>query len=323
MCLGDYRQLARNLKASPMFTEVLPLIVKPDEVELLLKLSEKEQTADELSKLLNLPREKVELSINSLFVKDFLTKKRDGDTRYSVKSFRSIVSRYLSEGKKDSLGEYVAALANYRMEEHVKDAKADIYPESKVLPIPQTIIEPVSVILPYETAIDILEKARSISIRDCECRMAYANCDKPIRTCIALNDLSDEFVERGVAEEISLEETKKILQIANEYGLVHQVIFADWLKGEVKELCSCCPCCCTYLRAYINYGVKHHIAKSGLTAEVERDKCSGCGICVGRCVFKARKLEDGKSVVVKENCFGCGLCTTTCPTGASRLVSRD
>jgi len=39
-----------------------------------------------------------------------------------------------------------------------------------------------------------------------------------------------------------------------------------------------------------------------------------------RCIFRARKLENGKSVVVEENCQGCGLCTTTCSTGASRLV---
>ena len=42
MCLDDYRQLAKALKTPPMFTDVLPLIVKPNEVELLLKLSERE-----------------------------------------------------------------------------------------------------------------------------------------------------------------------------------------------------------------------------------------------------------------------------------------
>jgi len=302
-----------------MFTDLLPLMVKPDEVELLLKMSEKELSITELSKLLKLPHATVKLQVNNLFIKGFLKKKKGKETHYSIKSFHSIVSRYLGEGRTDALGKYVAALANYRIEEHVKRAKADPHPEGKVLPIPEAVIEPVTVVLPYETAINILEKAKSISLRNCECRLIYKNCDKPLRTCLAINEFSNELVERGAAEEIPLEEAKKVLQIANEHGLVHQALYTDWLKGEVFDICSCCPCCCTYLRAYINYGVKHHIAKSGLIAKVDSSKCSGCGICTERCIFQARKLENGKSMVIKENCHGCGLCTTTCPTEATKL----
>jgi NAD-dependent dihydropyrimidine dehydrogenase PreA subunit len=207
------------------------------------------------------------------------------------------------------------------MEEHVKRAKTDPNPKSKVLPIPQAIKEPLSIVLPYDTAIHILEQAKSISIRNCECRVTYKNCDNPLQTCLALNNFSDELMERGVSENISLENAEKILQIANQHGLVHQAIYADWLKGEVFDLCSCCPCCCQYLRTFLNYGVKHHIAKSGLIAKVNLDKCNGCGKCVERCIFHARKMENGKIIVRKENCYGCGLCTTTCLNGASKLIS--
>jgi MinD superfamily P-loop ATPase len=92
------------------------------------------------------------------------------------------------------------------------------------------------------------------------------------------------------------------------------------LKGEVFDICSCCPCCCQYLRTLMNYGVKHHIAKSGLVARVDSRKCTGCGVCMERCIFKARKLQNGKSFVVEEDCYGCGLCTTTCSSKASKLV---
>jgi NAD-dependent dihydropyrimidine dehydrogenase PreA subunit len=209
------------------------------------------------------------------------------------------------------------------MDEHVKRAKGYPHPQSKILPIPEAVEEPDVIVLPFEPAINVITKARSISIRDCECRMTYNNCDKPKKTCLALNDLSEEFLERGVSEEIPLEEAKKILKIANEQGLVHQVIYADWLKGEVKDMCSCCPCCCTYLRSLINYGMKHHVIKSGLLVKVEQKKCDGCGVCLGRCVFNARKLKNGKSFVVEENCYGCGLCITTCASNASKLISES
>lgn len=52
--------------------------------------------------------------------------------------------------------------------------------------------------------------------------MTYKKCDKPLRTCLGLNEFSDELVERGVAEEISIEEAKKALRLADEHGLVHQ-----------------------------------------------------------------------------------------------------
>jgi NAD-dependent dihydropyrimidine dehydrogenase PreA subunit/DNA-binding MarR family transcriptional regulator len=332
LSLDDYRRLAEALKTPPMFTDVLPFIVKQDEVDLLLKLSEKERSIVELSRLLHLSQNTLGPRVKSLSVRGFIKKRIDGEVLYSTKSFRSIVARYLSEGRADALGKYAVALANYRMEEHVKRARNDPYPEGKVLPVPEAILEvpinytvpgPVSVVLPRETAIDILEEAESFSLRDCECRMTYKNCDKPLRVCLALNEFSDILVERGVAEKVSLEEAKKVLQIAHEHGLVHQVLYTDWLKGEVFDICSCCPCCCTYLRALLNHGVKHHIAKSGLVAKVDSDKCIGCGVCVERCIFHARKLENGKSFVIEENCYGCGLCTTTCPTGASKLVSAS
>jgi NAD-dependent dihydropyrimidine dehydrogenase PreA subunit len=315
-----------------MFTDVLPLIVKQDEVELLLKLSERERSIVELSELLHLSKNRLEPKVNSLFVRGLIKKRINGEVLYSTKSFRSIVARYLSEGRADALGKYAVALANYRMEEHVKRAEKDPYPEARVLSVPEAILEipinytvpgPVSVVLPYETAVNVLEKAESFSLRDCECRMTYKNCDKPLRVCLALNKISDILVERGVAEKVSLEEAKKVLQIANEHGLVHQVLYTDWLKGEIFDICSCCSCCCTYLRALLNYGVKHHIAKSGLVAKVDLDKCTGCGVCVERCIFHARQLKNAKSFVIKENCYGCGLCITTCPTGASKLVLAD
>lgn len=320
MCLDNYRQLAKVLKTPPMFTDVLTMIVKQNEVELLLRMSERERSVSQLSKLLGLSQKTLESKVNSLFVRGFLKRKKDGEVYYSTKPFQSIVNRHLSEGRAESLGKYVAALAINRMKEYVKHGRADPYPEGKILPVPEAVLEPVSMILPFETAINVLEKARAFSLRDCECRMTYKNCDKPLRTCLGLNEFSDELVEREVAEKISLEEAKKVLHLANEHGLVHQVIYTDWLKGEVSDICSCCPCCCMHLRTFMDYRVKHHIAQSGLVAKVDSEKCNGCGTCIERCIFNARALKNGKSFVTEANCYGCGLCTTTCPTGAAKLV---
>lgn len=322
MCLEDYRRLARALKAPAMFTDVIPLIVKQDEVELLLSMSENERSIIELSGLMNLSQDTVKSRVIGLFKRGFLKKRISDDVFYSAKSFRRIIDRHLSEGRLGHLGKYVAALANYQMEEHIKRSRNDPYPEAKVLPIPESVLEPKSIVLPYETAISILEKAKSFSVRNCDCRMTYNKCDNPLRVCLGLNEFSDELVERSVAEKISLEEAEDILKSADKHGLVHQALYTDWIKGEVFDICSCCACCCTYLRTFMDYGIKHHIAKSGLVAKVGLDKCDGCGICLERCFFNARKLEKGKSMVIGEDCYGCGLCTTTCHLEAIELVSE-
>jgi len=141
MCLNDYRQLAKALKTPPMFTDILPLIVKQGEVELLLKVSERERSIVELSRLLGLSRNVIESQVHSLFVRGFLKKRANGEAHYVVRSFQSIVNRHLSEDRANALGKYVVALANSRMDEHVKRAKSDPYPEGKVLPVPQAVSE--------------------------------------------------------------------------------------------------------------------------------------------------------------------------------------
>jgi len=79
---------------------------------------------------------------------------------YKVKSFRSIIDRYLAEGRSEPLGKYVVALANYLLETHVEKARKSPYPGAKVLPIPEAVIEPVPIVISYENAV-FLEPGKS------------------------------------------------------------------------------------------------------------------------------------------------------------------
>ncbi len=58
-------------------------------------------------------------------------------------------------------------------------------------------------------------------------------------------------------------------------------------------------------------------------AGVNEDLCSGCGVCIDVCPYKARELqikEDGKKTVkvIEVLCEGCGACSAACPVGAAQ-----
>ncbi len=59
---------------------------------------------------------------------------------------------------------------------------------------------------------------------------------------------------------------------------------------------------------------------SGLTAEIDMDKCIRCNKCVKVCAFDAIKRVNGDFVVDELDCEGCGYCERICPTQAVNML---
>jgi len=57
-----------------------------------------------------------------------------------------------------------------------------------------------------------------------------------------------------------------------------------------------------------------------VTAEIDKELCSGCQICVNLCPFTAISYneEEGVSEINDALCKGCGTCVSACPSGASQ-----
>jgi ferredoxin len=64
------------------------------------------------------------------------------------------------------------------------------------------------------------------------------------------------------------------------------------------------------------------MVSSGYVAQMDKDLCTACGICVDACPFGALSVEDERSVMDWEKCMGCGVCVGQCPNEAMSLV-RD
>jgi nitroreductase/NAD-dependent dihydropyrimidine dehydrogenase PreA subunit len=59
------------------------------------------------------------------------------------------------------------------------------------------------------------------------------------------------------------------------------------------------------------------------TIEINRDLCTGCGLCVAVCPTGAISVTDGKAAVTGETSISCGHCEAVCPQEAIRVHAID
>jgi len=92
-------------------------------------------------------------------------------------------------------------------------------------------------------------------------------------------------------------------------------------RAEAKRCVTCGPC--VSCKACISIGFE----KSLYAVEVDREKCSGCGLCVFACNYSAAHLveTDGRILSATDmfKCKSCGMCVVACPSNARKLVDDD
>jgi len=55
-----------------------------------------------------------------------------------------------------------------------------------------------------------------------------------------------------------------------------------------------------------------------MPAEINKEKCTGCGACVDACPVNAIKIENDKAAI-SDDCIDCGACVNQCPVEAISL----
>ncbi len=66
---------------------------------------------------------------------------------------------------------------------------------------------------------------------------------------------------------------------------------------------------------------KEYLQAEGKISEIRKDRCSGCGLCVEVCPYKALELDEKEKVAVINEalCKGCGACVSSCRANAIDL----
>lgn len=185
-------------------------------------------------------------------------------------------------------------------------------------------------VIPYPVARDIvLHGPDRMAVYDCPCRSARTNPCLPLDVCMVIGEPFVSFIlehNPKSARRITREEALAILEAEHERGHVHTAYFKDAMEGRFYAICNCCKCCCGGIQAMVQAGVPM-IASSGYIAQIDPNRCTGCGLCAEVCPFKAVRVEEderGRRVARVDDavCMGCGACQARCAFGVPVLV-RD
>ncbi|MFO8240816.1 MAG: hypothetical protein R6T90_07435 [Dissulfuribacterales bacterium] len=57
---------------------------------------------------------------------------------------------------------------------------------------------------------EILCKAESVAVQNCECRTHYLRCKNPLEVCLLLNDVGDRLVTKVKARHVDLKEAAEL-----------------------------------------------------------------------------------------------------------------
>jgi len=202
-------------------------------------------------------------------------------------------------------------------------------PIDRVIPVKEELEMGQDLVLPYEDIVKIIEKNDIISANHCYCRIWKENLNDPCKQdassikCLNFGKAARFLIDYDFGKPISKEEAIKMVKDAEDYGLVHKA-FHLRQNPELEEqtICNCCTCCCQIFQTYKRGIFPFHTLTSYI-ANVDEDKCKGCGICLEKCPVEAIELVDNHSIVNVDRCIGCGLCAHHCPENARSLERTE
>ncbi|OGO37128.1 MAG: hypothetical protein A2W35_07325 [Chloroflexi bacterium RBG_16_57_11] len=308
------------------------VMFEEQEVELVLALGERVLTADRIAAILGMElgvtRELADRCYRRLIVDK---EGKESDIMYRVTDFYTFLDYFIKY--EDWNGIPIndrRAIDRKYLEEFIARVEEGVALKMDGKTTPNALPNDSAMLLHEVEA--MIDAATNIVVQPCNCRRSGQFCDRPVETCIWLDEGARAALDRGYGRPLSKVEAKQLLRWADKKGLMHTAD-SEWQARGLHAICNCCACDCYPFRAADELGSKGLWPKIRYLVEYNAALCSQCGSCVKRCHFSAF-YHDGSIVKLKgkdtktvsfdpKKCWGCGLCTNTCPTEALRMKHID
>ena len=311
----------------------LHLMYDEQEMQLLAALQGREVTAAQAAVLLGIAAEDATRLLQQAYGRHVADRRQHrGTTVYSAAAFDSRLNHFATY---DALWDTIPAedrraIDRRFLDQFIDKHRANVARKMQGLEAENAL--PNDTVMLLSEIEEMIEAAEQVVVQPCDCRRLGQNCDRPVETCIWLDDAALEALDRGYGRRVSREEAKEVARKADKAGLMHTAD-SEWRERGLHAICNCCACDCYPFRAAQKLGSKGAWPRSRYVAVHDRELCNLCGACVRRCHFEALHHDgslveiDGKAkknVLYDEGrCWGCGLCTSTCPSDAIVMERLD
>jgi electron transport complex protein RnfB len=331
--MGDevYHKVARVLDTLPngfpstesgVEIKILKKIFDPEQADLFCDLRLTFETPEQIAKRTGRPMEGLEVMLKTMWKRGQVFGVVLGD----VKLFKMVPWAFgIYEFQLPHIDREMAEMCEAYMKVFGQQFCEHQPQFMQVIPIEREI-QATHEALHYEKVSSIIENGQSFLLNECICKKEQGlldnPCDRPVEVCMGIAPVPNVFDDSRVGHAISKEEAYELLRKSEEAGLVH----LTWnVQGGHFFICNCCGCCCAVLRGINELGIPaSKVVNSHYYAEIDRDTCELCGTCAEeRCQVNAIEEVEDAYQVIREKCIGCGLCVGTCPAEAIQLIRKQ
>ena len=332
--MTKYDAFSRIFQLPVAMQPYLKLIVTEQEIDLVLGLGERPLTCEEIAEMLRIAHDEADHLLSEAWKRDIVHRICEGDqARYAPGQFYAnldYLSAYETGTWRRLPGAVRGEMAEWQLQQFIEMWRPAIEEVARDpgawMPIKNRDV------LLLEEALDLVGASEYVCLLPCQCKTTLCPDSPKIEGSMRLGERARLTLEQGQGRSLTADQARAHLLHLDRMGLIHTGP-RQWREHDPKlEWISHGNCHTSYSFPFLagqRLGLSKRYPRAHYSAAIDWDRCTHCGICVGRCPFGAF-YQDGAEIRLhgqarrqvmydEDRCWGCGLCANACPEMAIEM----